>query len=184
MIDYLNGAVALSQNAGPVSFGGTIRFDSEGRAHRTMFAEAGSFELKFKSRATAQALDANGNVVPAIPRPSEVQEWAGVAEDDSLLQEALMYFGKSPTWFNIYKALECLTLRFGGDEAEFLKLEWHPRAEIRLLKRSANMLRHAKKKFKPPEQPMTLRDAKALLSKLLRRALTEALANPRDESPG
>jgi hypothetical protein len=38
MIAYLNGAIALSQNAGPVSFGGTIRFDSEGHAHRFLLS--------------------------------------------------------------------------------------------------------------------------------------------------
>jgi hypothetical protein len=182
MIDYLNGAIALSQGAGPVSFGGTIRFDSEGHAHRTMFAEMGVFEIKVKMRGVGKVLDANGNPVPAMPMPSEVQSWAAIADNDSLIQEALTYFRKSPTWFNIYKALECLILRFGGDEAKFFELEWEPRAQIKLLKRSANTLRHAKKRFEPPEQPMTLPDANALLSKLLRRALTEAQANPRDES--
>ena len=146
-----------------------------------MFAEMGVFELKVKMRAMGQILDANGNPIPAVPTPSEVQNWAAVADNDGLIQEVLTYFRKSPTWFNIYKALECLTLRFGGDEATFLELEWEPRAQIKLLKRSANILRHAKKKFEAPEQPMTLRDANMLLSKLLRRALTEAQADPRDE---
>jgi hypothetical protein len=182
MIDYLNGAMALSQGCGSVTFRAAIRFDSKGHVHRTVFGEMGAFERKDRMRGTGEVLNANGNLIPAVPTPSEVQNWAAIAENDSLIQEALTYFRKSPTWFNIYKALECLTLRFGGDEAKFLELNWESRAEIKLLKRSANTLRHAKRRFDPPEKPMTLSDANALLSNLLRRALTEAQANPRDEA--
>jgi hypothetical protein len=142
-----------------LTFRAAIRFDSEGHSHRTMFGEMGAFEFKDKMRGIGQGLDASGNPIPAVPAPTEVQNWAAIAGNDSLIQEALTYFRKSPTWFNIYKALECLTLRFGGDEARFLKLEWEPQAQIKLLKRSANILRHAKKRFKPPEQAITLRDA-------------------------
>jgi hypothetical protein len=178
MIDYLNGAIALSQDTGPVSFGGTIQFDTEGHVHRTMFAEMVAYEAQDRMRAIGQLLDANGNPIPAVPTPSEVQGWAAIADNDSLIHEALTYFRKSQTWFNIYKALECLILRFGGDEAKFLALQWEPSAQIKLLKRSANTLRHAKKQFEPIETPMTLRDANSLLSKLLRRALREAQNNP------
>jgi hypothetical protein len=103
MIDYLNGAVALSQNAGTVSFGGAVFFDSEGRiiCHALIAAEMGRFKVEI-GRPAFQAFDANGNSVPVILKPSEVQDWAGVADSDSLLQEALVYFGKSPTWFNAF----------------------------------------------------------------------------------
>jgi hypothetical protein len=182
MIDYLNGAVALSQGtSGPVSFAGTIRFDSDGRARRTTFAEMAAYELSDKALVIGQVLDSSGNPAPPVPMPSEVQTWAAIADNDRLLQEALACFGNAPTWFNIYKALECLFSRFGG-EMKFLELEWEPQAEITLLRRSANMARHAKHKTKPPKKPKTLREARSLLSKLLRRALAEARANPRDES--
>lgn len=119
-------------------------------------------------------LDKDGNPVIAAPQMSESQVWANTAENDDLLQEALMYYGKEPTWFNIYKTLECLELRFGGGETEFLWRGWESPTKIKLMKRTANTLRHAKQKFAAPDKPMSLGDAKSLLSLLLRKALHEA----------
>ncbi|HEY2664256.1 MAG TPA: hypothetical protein VGI47_07945, partial [Candidatus Binataceae bacterium] len=75
-------------------------------------------------------------------KPSEVQDWVRLAESDDLLDDALVYFGKPPDWFDIYKALECLMLKFGG-EAGFLALNWAPAAEVKRLKQTASWVRHA-----------------------------------------
>ncbi|MVT66868.1 hypothetical protein GPL21_17350 [Bradyrhizobium pachyrhizi] len=181
MIDYLNGALALSQGTRPIAFGGVVRFAEDGRMHRTIFATA-TASVRAKMRATVEVIGKDGKPIPAVPRASEVQLWADIAEADDLFQEALMYMGKETTWFNVYKAIECLELRFGNGEAEFLRLGWAPASQIKLMKRSANTLRHSKQKFEPPEKPMTLGDATSLLHALLRRGL-EAASVARESTP-
>jgi hypothetical protein len=97
-----------------------------------------------------------------------------IADSEPLLDEALIYFGKATDWFDIYKCLECLILRFGG-EAAFLALDWAPSDDVERLKRTANYARHAKRKYAPPANPMGLKDARVLLRHLLRRALQAAV---------
>jgi len=66
-----------------------------------------------------------------------VQDCVQLTDDDDLLRDALIYFGSATNWFDIYKVLECLIGRFGG-EKNFLALEWVPSAEVVLLKKTAN----------------------------------------------
>jgi hypothetical protein len=176
LIERLNGAVAISQQARRLRLGGIIQFTPDGRLHRTIFAEMGAVEVRAKVRASATVIRADGKPVPSPPpQPSEVQKWTTVAENDDLLDDALIYFGRATDWFDIYKTLECLILRFGGgSENAFLALGWALDAEITRLKRTANSARHARRKFNPPPYPMSLVDARSLLVVLLRRALKEA----------
>jgi hypothetical protein len=172
-IERLNGAVNLSQGAKPLRFGGVVQFASDGKLHTTIFVEMGAIELRgSKLRATAILIGQDGKPVPPSPlEPSEVQRWAMAVENDGLLDDALLYFGRATDWFDIYKTLECLILRFGPSEYEFLKLNWASEAEIDRLKRTANWARHAKRKFASPPSPMAIKDARSLLAQLLRRAL-------------
>jgi hypothetical protein len=132
-------------------------------------------------------------VAPSHPQPSEVQLWAAIAQEDLLLHDALVYFGRIsqrpagpvtevPDWFDIYKALECLEKRFGGNETAFRNFasdrNWASRSELDLLKRTANWARHARRKFDPPPNPMGFKEARELLGHLLRRALEEAAQQP------
>jgi hypothetical protein len=148
LIDRLNGVLALSGQAKPVRFGGVIQFAPDGGMHRTIFAEI--FEdLDVTMSATVTVFGGDGKPVPSPPpQPSQVQEWTLLAEREDLLDDALIYFGRATDWFNIYKTLECLILRFGGGrERDFLLLGWASEAEITRLKRTANAARHAKRQF-------------------------------------
>ena len=177
-IDRINGAMALSQLAGSLRFGErVIQFTADGKQHRTMFPQTVTFELRGSSvlRVDARHIGPDGKPVPPPPpQPSEVQRWVAKADGDKLLGDALMYFRKGADWPDIYKALECLFERAGG-EHEFLALNWEPKGEIRRLKHTAAWARkwaqHARPKGKPPTDPMNLNDAHALLGRLLRRAL-------------
>jgi hypothetical protein len=178
LIDRLNGAVALSEGAKPIAFGGAIKFDPDGKLHRTMFAEMGAFEMSGdKMRAVVVVLGPDGqSVPPPPPQPTAVQTWVGLAEQDEMLEDALVYFGRSTDWFDIYKCLECLQLRAKG-ETSFLALDWAPKAQVELLKQTANWHRHARRRFLPPAKPMPLKEARSLLAVLLRRALEEFKAS-------
>jgi hypothetical protein len=101
-----------------------------------------------------------------------VQTWAELAEEDNLLEDALIYFGRSRDWFDIYKALECLMMRAGGERA-FLAWGWVPEDVIMRIKRTANSARHARRKYEPPPNPMDVKEAHSVVGRLLRRALKE-----------
>jgi hypothetical protein len=172
-IERLNGAVALSQGAKPLLFGGVIEIAPDGQLHRTMFLEAALYEDRDRFGAIGTVLGVDGKASHPGPQPSEVQIWTEIAEDDDLLDDALIYFGRSADWFDIYKALESLIMKFGGEGA-FVSKGWAPADEITRLKRTANAARHAKRKYKPQPNPMNVNEARLLLGQLLRRAFGEA----------
>src|SRR4051794_31102330 len=119
--------MALSQGSRPLRFGGAIQFTEDGHLHRTLFAEMAVFEEGDKAHVILTGSGPDGEPVPpSHPQPSEVQLWAAVADQEDLLHDALVYFGRTsqrpagpvtevPDWFDIYKALECLEKRFGGN---------------------------------------------------------------------
>lgn len=180
MISGLNGAVALSQGARRLDLGGVIEFTANGGLNCTMFAEMAAFEFRIKARAVGVAIGSDGQPIPTIPQPSEVQTWTEIATNVPLLEDALIHFGRADDWFDIYKCLECLFTLYGG-EAEFYKLKWAPRSRINLMKQSADLLRHAIRarptQVRPPH-PMKIKEAQDLLKSLLRRALEDKRARP------
>ena len=117
----------------------------------------------------------DGQPLPQLPpQPSEVQRWFKIADRDDLLDDALMNFGKGANWFDIYKTLECLFKNAGGEPA-FLALNWEPQEEIERVRYTANWFRHARRRNALPAMPLkSLDDARALLGKLLQRALRES----------
>jgi hypothetical protein len=200
-IDRLNGAMAVSQHSRPVRFEGIIRFEPDGSLHRTAFLEPVMFEARgFMIPPPVTVIGPDGQPVPAPPMPSDVQNWFKLADGDDRLADALIYFGRATErfdiytdWFDIYKALECLIFKFGGERDEhvpsqiddrekrlsgrvlrFLKLGWAPCAEVKRLRWTANSARHARGKYDPPEKRMPAREARELMERLLRRALEEA----------
>ncbi len=179
LMEQVNGALGVSHRARVVRLEGIVEILPDGTRRRHVFAQI-SEEVRCKVRAAGVVLGPNGEPKPALPpRPSNAQRWLSVATDDDLLADALTYFARGPDWFDIYKALECLILRFGGGEKEFLDLRWADASEITRLKRTANSERHARRKFAPPPSPMGRPEARDLLAKLMARALDEADATPR-----
>jgi hypothetical protein len=178
-IDRLNGAMFVMRKGQPLQFSGVVEFAPDGKVHRTVFAQ-GATGGRARVSAIAVAIGPDGKPKPEPPlKPSEAQTWAAIADNDELLEDALIYFGRvsvpdpvrhPPTfWFDIYKALECLLQRFGGETA-FIALDWAPRDDVRRLKQTANWARHARRKFPEPSPATTEQEAKDLLSRLLRKA--------------
>ena len=105
------------------------------------------------------------------PQASQVQRWMAKAANDSDLRDALRYFGTSQDWLDIFSTIECLEAKFGG-EKQFLALNWAPKKQVKLLKQTANFFRHASSKNVPPKDPMSLADARDLMTRLLVRAFS------------
>jgi len=180
LIERLNGALALSKRTKPLQFGSVVQFASNGGLNRFLSPDAATFEL------VGQDVDViiTFTGLDGEPQPSQAQRWAAIAENDELLDDALIYFGRlgasarnpeATDWFDVYKALECLLLRFGG-EAAFLKLNWAP--DIARLKRTANWARHARRKYPQPTNPMDFKDARTLLGNLITTCFLRSVQPP------
>lgn len=175
LIERLNGAFALSRHANQLRFAGVVRVGSGGGIEQHVLS--GESVLAGRSRMSPVEVTQIGPdgkpIPPPPPQPSDVQKWCTLAEGDDLLDDAFIYFGRGRNWFDIYKTLECLILmRFSDNENAFFSSGWAPEAQLRRLKRTANWARHAKHKFSPPSDPMSIDEAYELLAQLMRRALS------------
>jgi hypothetical protein len=66
---------------------------------------------------------------------------------------------------------------FAGGESELKRKKWVKSGDLSLMKRTANCLhRHRRGAFEPPENPMTLENARKMLAKLIKRAFAELSA--------
>ena len=165
LIDRLNGAFAISHQARSVKLNGVVEFTATGKVNRHIFVAHATFEIRgVAANITVETFGPDGKPSPTPPpQPSPVQSWSSTAEQDPVLDDALIYFGKATDWFDLYKALESLELKAGGKQA-FLALGWASASQIKLLKRTANWARHAKRKNPPPPQPMDFAEARTLVA--------------------
>ena len=178
LMDWANGALAVSHGARAVRLEAIAEFLSDGSCRRHVFVQISGAEARDKVGMVGIVVGPDGRPITAPPEPSNPQRWLCLAAKDDLLADALTYFGRGDDWFDTYKALECLELRFGGAK-KFCGLDWVNADEITLLKHTANYkLRHARLRFEPPDRPMERTEARDLLAKLIARALDEARATP------
>jgi hypothetical protein len=184
IVEMLNGAFAISHRAQPLRANGVVEFVPDGQLRRHGFGIEVTIFERSKARGVAAALGLDAEPAPQPhPKPTKPQEWFAVAEGDEVLSDALIHFSRPPNWFDTYKALECLIIRFGkgeGKEKEknFLRLKWEPSGEVAHLKRTANFARHSRHRFRPPRNPMRIDKARDILGRLIRRALEEAAGKP------
>lgn len=171
VMNWLNGALSLNYSGDPVRAGEIVEFTADGQERRHIRLEGVMSIGRFRMRGELTVLGPDGN--PRPPQPSNIQTWMDISENDDLISDALVYYSRSDNWFDIYKCLECLILRFGPSEGDFIGLKWASATKIKLLKQTANCERHARKKNKPPEDPMPQAEARQLIGSLLRRALSE-----------
>jgi hypothetical protein len=95
-------------------------------------------------------------------------------KSDRDVQEALFYLGdESNVWGNLYKATEIVEDRVGDARALF-QSGWCSRGEWERFRRSANhqeaigrFSRHARSQAAPPPDPMTVTEARIVVSKLI-----------------
>jgi hypothetical protein len=172
LLERLNGALGVSCEAGMVRLEKVVEFLPDGSRRLHVIAEFHITEPSDRVRVILAPHGPDGNPLPPPPpEPSGPQRWLEIAAEDRLLADALTYFGRGESWFETYKALECIEKRFGG-EKKFQKLGWAAASEIKRFKHTANYYaRHAKRKFaRPPEEPMELPKARKLVARLIARA--------------
>jgi hypothetical protein len=107
--------------------------------------------------------------------PSRIQKWLAKAVATSELADALLFLGGQFDWLDIYKVLECLEERCGGQH-EFEKQKWVPRDYRKKLRQSANWHRHWKRSGDRLPDALNLKSARSQTVSLLRAALDQRIA--------
>ena len=88
------------------------------------------------------------------------------------MADALIYFARGE-WFDVFKAIECLEDRFGGEKV-LKEFGWISRAEFKGLKQTANSHRHrGGGKHTPNQMALDLPQARELLAKMIQNAFSK-----------
>jgi len=119
-------------------------------------------------------------VVKAPLRPPNIVVWLELALKYEEVNECLRYF-KQNTWISFYKVYEMLIDDLaGGKNSDFRKIKWVDVKQLDRFTQDAqskyaigDAARHAKKKYKPSDNPMTFEEAKGFISTLLKNWLNE-----------
>lgn len=178
LIEQLNGAMAASKGSRPIRGQDVIEFTTDGtRHHHILVADHLELRTRFGA-AVLKVVGPDGAVIPdAPPQPSDVQQWASIADTDDRLADALVYLGRRE-WFDLFKAIECIE-DWAGGEGELIKLGWMDREKR--VKRTANSFRHRRRgTHSPPSPPATHEEALQFVADLIRKAFkaTEAGIRP------
>jgi hypothetical protein len=162
MIQVLNGALAISHATRPVTFGGAAEFTADGQRRYIVMGEMHA-TIRVRAQFRAQLLATDGTILPNVPEPTLPQRWTNAAEASDTLRDALIYFGRSDNWFDLYKCCECLE-NFHCGEHEFNRLKQ--------VKATANYFRHYKYHYKP-KKLLEIREARSIISSILQKTLND-----------
>ena len=125
LMDGVNGAIgARHPMARVVRIWGIAEILSDGTPRRLMSVPASEPQARGDVTIISAILGSSGVVLgsndkpkqPPPTEPSDPQRWLSIASKDDLLADALTYFTRGDDWFDVYKALECLEMKFGGRE--------------------------------------------------------------------
>jgi hypothetical protein len=154
----------------PLTIGGIVRIDDEGRKHHILIAEAGHLTLRgVRLKATATV----GGPKPIESRAEhQVIKVLRVATKNPVVADALRFFRKGD-WVNLYKAYEIVQDEVHG-KREIIRLGLLTSKSISRFTQMAQSrkalgddARHASRKFIPPKKPMSIHEARAIIADLL-----------------
>lgn len=183
LIARLNGAIGLWNGADPVRFGGVLRIDEAGNQRAWIFAElhANAGRARVRGTATVIVTGPDGQPLPPPPpEPSMPQRWNELAELNDDTSDLLDQYGRADNWYDIYKTIE-IAAHLVGSKHRLWRLAGAEAAKLKNLDRTANFFRHARGAPRP-SSPVTLNEARPLLSWLVQRVLEGALARSQSAS--
>lgn len=184
IVAFLNGACRLVlDSVEPVGIGSVYRRREDGTREFHLFAEGGTIHLRASSP-TVTLTRADGTT--EVMRPADlVNEWAMLAMSESAISDVLRFFGTGKLdWVNLYRIFEIITDDVGGLDP-IVGNGWATRSSMRLFKQTANSpgaigdeARHSVESTQPPPNPMSLSEARALVS-----AITHAWIRSKAAAP-
>lgn len=178
LIKLINGVTKFSRdNFLGISEDAIIRVEDDGKRHGYLFLES-TVKIRTKVSAQLTAIAADGSE-KVITQPSALESLFEVAQKHNVVAKALSFY-RDDTWNSLYKAYETIEGDVGG---KITKNGWAVNSDINRFTQTVqseaaigDSARHAaSKKYKPPAQPTTLLEARALIKTILSRWISSKM---------
>jgi len=171
LIKLINGVSKFNRNNFlNISEDGVTRLEDDGKRHSYVFLE-GTAKIRTKVSAQLTVIAADGSEKVST-QPSALESLLEVAQKYNVVADALSFY-REDTWSSLYKAYEIIRDNVGD---KIIKNGWSVKSDISRFTQTAqsraalgDSARHASKKYKPPAQPTTLLEARALIKAILSR---------------
>jgi hypothetical protein len=174
MLSLLDGASRLGLNSiQSIRAGGVYRLGENGRRDAFVFLEAAV--LHCRALAPTVKLTHTDGTVEEFHPADPVKEWIGLAlTDDAIAKVFQILASGSLDWVNLYRIFEIIMSDVGGLKT-IQGNGWATKTAMELFKRTANSpgasgleARHGAETTEPPERPMTISEARALVTSIVR----------------
>lgn len=159
LLNNMNGAAMVSDGLRAVTLGDLVEVLADGTR-----AQLRKVTVDFQFGTEWLAAVSTGSKGPPVEH--DARRWLRLAMSDSNVSEALTYFIRSESWFDIYKAFEVIRADL-GDEKAMAQVANTSVAKVKQLRQAANFYRHARGVPKLA-QPMHHPEAQALLRQVMR----------------
>ncbi|OGD15304.1 hypothetical protein A2V47_08645 [Candidatus Atribacteria bacterium RBG_19FT_COMBO_35_14] len=171
LIKLINGVSKFNRNNFlNISEDGVTRLEDDGKRHSYVFLK-GTAKIRTKVSAQLTVIAADGSEKVST-QPSALESLLEVAQKYNVVADALSFY-REDTWSSLYKAYEIIRDNVGD---KIIKNGWSVKSDISRFTQTAqsraalgDSARHASKKYKPPAQPTTLLEARALIKAILSR---------------
>jgi len=174
LVKILNGAAKLHiDNFHPVAEAGVASIQQNGKLHMTI--HVGITEIaraKDKVSVTAFSADGSPKPVPPLGPGSQILKSAVLALKHESVADAIDFY-RDDNWISLYKAYEIVCDDLGSKH-RLESSKWVPVAELSRFTQTAQsraalgeLARHASKSYKPPQNPMTLDEARSLIKRVI-----------------
>lgn len=173
LVELMNRAAKFHSGDGyqPVELDVVIQTDEEGN-RRQYVTVTGSIEARSRVSANLTVIR-EGDSVDTPSLPSEVESMFSLAERDARVADALRYFARGD-WSNLYKAWEVVGDAAGRGASAIIAKGWATRGTQSRFTGTAQSkdelgddARHASEKYKAPENPMTLDEARGVVKSVI-----------------
>jgi len=160
------------RDTAPITIGHIIRVDGDGRRRNFVFAEV-HLALHSRVRATATVTGPGGQPVESQQEHPIIRTLRASTKHSSVA-DALGFLRKGD-WIGLYKAYEIVRDEVHGEE-KIIRQGWLTKASISRFTQTAQSrealgddARHASHKYKPPQKPMSIHEARAIIGDLLQK---------------
>lgn len=171
VLAILNGATRLALGGNSViTESGVLQEHADGTSQFHMYV---SDKINVRDSSSHKVMDSDGNVIEEIGPADEVPVWVSMGLKDDSVEKVFRLFGLQHDWVGLYRIYEVIEHDAGGIDA-IANNDWATKSSLKLFKHTANSpgaigddARHGKEASSPPQKPMLLSEARALIETLL-----------------
>jgi hypothetical protein len=167
-----NAAYVHFRDTVPLTIGGIVRIDDEGREHRILIAEYGAYTSTVRGARRKATATASGLNPIESRREHPLIKALRMSKKNPAVADALRFLRKGD-WVSLYKAYEIVRDAVHGEQP-IIRRGWlteKARKRFTWTAQSREALgdeaRHASRMYRPPKEPMSIHEARAIIADLL-----------------